>query len=195
MPGRSWAACACCPERVAVNKQLLTLTRAWPRLPTCDTPELDRLTEEAHLPVAAVSVLAQQGAVLLRVQPRLKHVVAVGAGCSKLAGLAPGHSWAHLAVVHVRPRVSPLGLLARVGKGAGWPVMHKPLQDGKEGKREWHRVRGCVRTCVSQVRPVGSRLRLQLHAQAGLTWMPAGHADGHATPGSDDCLIMLHKWF
>lgn len=85
------------------------------------------LTEEAHLPVALVAILAQQCAVLLGVQPGLKDVVAVGTCGPQLTHLPLNHCWAHLAVILVGARVTALGLLARVGKWAGGPVMHEPL--------------------------------------------------------------------
>jgi hypothetical protein len=95
--------------------------------PTPPPSPSQELTEKAHLPVALVAVLAQEGAVLLGVQPGLEDVVAVGARGAQLAGLALEHGWAHLAVVLVGAGVPPLGLLPWVGKGAGGPVMHEPL--------------------------------------------------------------------
>lgn len=85
------------------------------------------LTEKAHLPVALVAVLAQEGAVLLRVQPGLEDMVAVGARGAQLARLPLEHCRAHLAVVLVGAGIPALGLFPGVGKGAGRPVVHEPL--------------------------------------------------------------------
>jgi hypothetical protein len=92
------------------------------------------LTEEAHLPVALVAILAQQCAVLLGVQPGLKDMVAVRACGPQLTHLPLDHCWAHLTVIMVGARITPLGLLSRMCKWAGRPIVHKPLQTCRQAQ-------------------------------------------------------------
>lgn len=99
-------------------------------------PQPPILTEKAHLPVALVAVLAQEGAVLLGVQPGLEDVVAVGARGAQLACLPLEHCRAHLTVVLVGAGVPALGLLPGVCKGAGRPVVHKPLWRCRNNSRQ-----------------------------------------------------------
>jgi hypothetical protein len=101
------------------------------------------LTKEAHLPVALVAILAQQCAVLLGVQPGLKDVVAVGTCGPQLTHLPLDHCWAHLAVILVGAGISPLGLLSRVCKWAGGPVMHEPLQTSRQAQHDIEKAMLC----------------------------------------------------
>jgi hypothetical protein len=93
--------------------------------------------------MALVTVLAQQRAVLLWVQPRLEHMVAVRACSPQLTCLTLHHCWAHFTVVLVGAWVPPFGLLARVCEGTGGPVVYKSLHnEAGMQTQSWHSVRG-----------------------------------------------------